>query len=268
MNRSSNSNSKRSLRRNFFNNHKNNTRRRGRRRNGLIENFRRMTVVAPLTVHCPLPMELRTKFTASGYFEIAAASTAISMHFKLNSCYLPFTTTNTSGAVTWNNLTIGTFQPAGFTSLVDGTKMYGGFIVQSALFEFDFVPQSVQDSIVMTGCPAQSAGVPASVGAAMTRPWTKQMAFASGRQYRLGDYPFRHKVLVSKFLGIPKLLYDNDVSGNFVGGGTGDPPALLPYTVNIETGDAAGLTLALEGRVRIIYFTLLRSLSTDTMATS
>lgn len=213
-------------------------------------------------------MKLHTKFTAAGYFSIAAASTQVNMHFKLNSCILPFTNTNSSGTVTWNNLALGTFNPAGFSTLCNTVTMYSEFIVKSVLVEVDLVPQTVADSVVLTVCPSSSAGVPSSVGAALTRPWTKQQAFTSGRSYRQGDFPFRVKYDVSNFLGIPKLLYDNDNSGNFVGGGSSDPPALLPLTFNIATGDLAGLASPLEGRVRLTYFVLLRSLATDTMATN
>jgi len=243
-------------------------RRRNVPRRTLQQDFQLMTMRTPMTTHCPLPMRMRTKFVASGYFSVAAASTQINMHFKFNSCILPFTNTNSSGAITWNNLALGTFNPAGFSTLCNTVTLYAEFIFESVLFEFDFLPQSVVDSVVVTGTPSGSAGIPSSVGAAMTRPWTKQQCFASGRTYRQGDYPFKHRLSPSTFLGIPHNLYVNDVSGNFVGGGSSDPPALLPYTLNIATGDLAGLNNPLEARVRITYFVLLRSLSTDTLATN
>ncbi len=226
-----------------------------------------MTIKAPLGQHCPLPMKLRTKFIASGMFSIAAATSACTLDFVMNTCVLPFATTNTSGAVTWYNLTIGTYYPAGFHQLCTA-NLYQQFVVESVLFEFDFTPQSVQDSVIVAGTPAQTGGVPSSVAAAMTRPWTKQMTFASGRTYRMGDYPYRHRINIPQYLGIPPFLMDNDFTTTFNGEPTASPTITLPYVVNVSTGDVVGLTVALECRVRVTYFTLLKNLNTDTMITS
>ncbi len=206
-------------------------------------------------------MKFNTKFTASGFFTVAAATTSLNIQFKMNSCYHPF---SASSAVTWNTITIATFQCPGFPTLCS-TGVYPEFIVRKVLFEFDFIPQSVADSVIVAGTASGTVGSPATVAAALTHPWTKQMTFASGRQYRLGDYPFKHRISIPLYLGIPNLLYDNDTSGNFVGSSGGDPPANLPYTVNLATGDLVGLTAALEGRVRVTYFTMLRSLNNEAL---
>jgi len=221
-----------------------------------------MTIVAPLGMHCPLPMELVTKFTVSGFAYLGAGATTVNINFNLNGCYHPLAS---ASSVTWGTgITIATFQCPGFPSLCS-TTMYQSFVVRKALFEFDVTPQSVVDSVIFTGTPSQAAGTPGTVNAALTRPWTKQMGFAAGRTNRRGEYPFRHTVELAKYLGIPRLLYDNDQSGNFVGSDTSNPPATFPYVVNIATGDAAGLSQALELRVRITYFVLLRQLNTDVL---
>jgi len=222
------------------------------------------TVRIPMKLgnHCPLPMRLVTNFTASGYFSLAAATASYAVQFKLNSPRLPFVTV--PAGMTWNNLTPASFQPPGFGILV-GSNLYVQGIVQSALVELDFVPQSVLDSVVVGGVPSVTSGVPASVGAMITRPWSKQQTFASGRMQALGDYPWRHQIEPYKFLGIPKSLYDNDQSSQFTFSPSSDPVTQVIYQLQIETGDAANLTQALEGRVRITYTVMLRELSVETL---
>jgi len=230
------------------------------------ESFRSMTVRSPLSFHCALPMQLRTRFTASGMFSIAGTTPSATMNFIANSCVLPFATTNGSAALTWYGLTIGSFYPAFFHSIINAS-VYTQFIVEKVLFEFDATPQSVQDSIIWTGSPSMTGSVPSSVPNAMTRPWTKQMGFRSARP-ATPDYPFRHMIDIAKFLGISRSAYRNDTSGAFYGEPTASPLVTIPYVVNFETGDNVGLTTALEVRVRVTYFTLCRELNTTISTTS
>lgn len=239
----------------------------GPRRGSGRQSFAMMTVVAPRNMQCPLPMKLRTKFTASGMFSIAATTSNATMNFICNSCVLPFGTTNASATLTWYSLTIGSYYPCGFHTLVN-TGVYQQFIVEKVLFEFDITPQSVQDSVIWCGSPSLSGGVPGGVGAAMTRPWTKSQNFAAGRQARLGEFPFKHRIDIPKFLGISKSVYFNDPSGNYYGEPTASPLITVPYVVNFETGDNVGLTTALECRVRVTYWVICRELNTTSITTA
>jgi len=148
--------------------------------------------------------------------------------------------------------------------------MYSTWVVYSAIFEIDVTPQSVTDSVVVTVTPSQSAGVPASVGVAAGRPFTRQMTFASGRTYKQRDFPLFQRFSAWKLLGIPKYLYTNDTSGNFVGGVSSgvptNPPVNLPWVVNCETGDNAVLGFPLEVRVRVTYFVKLYGLESAALA--
>lgn len=234
-------------------------RRRAKRNNGVITT----SIVVPRGLHSPLPMRLLTKFTASGYFSLAAATAAYSFPIKLGSPRLPFAGAALTG-ITWNNLTPASFQPPGFGILVSSTVYVQGF-VKSVLIEFDCTPQSVQDSVVITGTATNTSGTPSSVGLALTRPWTKQQGFASGRQYRQGDYPWRHRVTIHDFYGIPALLYNNDQSGVWNFSPSTDPTLGTFYQFNVETGDAANLSLALECRIRLTYSVLLRDLATEAL---
>jgi len=217
----------------------------------------------PRGLHCPLPMRMLTTFTASGYFSLANATAAYILPFRLGTPRLPFSGAAPTG-VTWNNLTPASFQPPGFGILVLSNVYVQGIVI-SATVELDVVPQSVQDSVVVTGTPSNANNVPASVGAALTRPWTKQQNFASGRVNMLGDYPWRHHIPISKFFGIPPLLYNNDQSGTWNFSPSTDPAIGCFYVVNFETGDAANLALSIECRIRITYRVLLRDLATETL---
>ncbi len=231
-----------------------------------IDTGPKLTVVrvpVPLGNHCPLPMRLYTQFTASGYFSLAAGTAAYAMQIQLNTPRLPFRTVPTG--LTWNNLTPASFSCPGFATLVN-TNVYVQGIVTAALVEVDMVPQTVQDSVIIAGVPSVTSGVPASVGAIMTRPWSKQQAFASGRVSVLGDYPWRHLITMHSFFGIPQGIYNNDVSGSFSFSPSTDPLTGVIYQLQIETGDAANLVDALEGRFRVTYYVMLRDLSTETLA--
>jgi hypothetical protein len=217
----------------------------------------------PRGLHCPLPMRMLTSFTASGYFSLASGTAAYILPFKLGSPRLPFAGAAPTG-VTWNNLTPASFQPPGFAILIS-SNIYAQGIVLSATVELDVSPQTVQDSIVVTGTPSNVNNAPASVGAAMTRPWTKQQNFASGRVNRTGDFPWRHHIPISKFFGLPPLLYNNDVSGTWNFSPSTDPIIGMFYVINFETGDAANLVDSMECRIRITYRVLLRDLATETL---
>ncbi len=217
----------------------------------------------PRGLHCPLPMRLLTTFTASGYFSLALGTAAYNLIIKLGSPRLPFALAAPTG-VTWNNLTPASFQPPGFGILV-GSNIYVQGIVLAATIELDVSPQTVQDSIVVTGTPSNLSTQPASVGAAMTRPWTKQQNFASGRVNMLGDFPWRHRIPIAQFYGIPPLLYDNDQTGTWNFSPSTDPTLGTFYILNFETGDAANLVDAMECRIRITYRVMLRDLATETL---
>lgn len=208
-------------------------------------------------------MRLKTKFTASGYFSLALGTAAYTFPIKIGSPRLPFSGATATG-ITWNNLTPATFQPPGFGILM-GSNLYVQGFVTGVLVEFDAAPQTVQDSVVITGTFTNTSGVPSSVGAAMTRPFTKQQAFMSGRVYQLGDYPWRHRMAPHQFYGIPPLLYNNDQSGVWNFSPTTDPSLGTFYQINVETGDAANLVDAMECRIRVTYDVLLRDLATETL---
>jgi hypothetical protein len=217
------------------------------------------------TKHLPMPMVFFTRFTASGYFftSSGAGTGDYLWNFKMNSIFHPFA--NVTTGVTWGNLSPSTYNPAGFTALL-GANIYTQFIVQDALFEMDITPQSVLDSVKVAVTASTTASVPATVGAALDQPFTKSMTFASGRTYRLADYPLKMRIKTSEILGEIPLFYDNDISGNFVGGPTSDPPASLPIVVNVETGDNAVLTNPLEFSVRVTYWVKLFGLNTGALS--
>jgi len=208
--------------------------------------------------HLPLPLEFFTRFTASGscYTGFGAGTGDYNWSFPLNSFNTPFSAVTTG--VTWNGIVPSTFQCPGVTSLFSAT-MYDSFVVYDATLELDIVNQSVADSVVATLTPSLVGGQPASIGAALSRPLTKQMAFAAGRTYRAnGDYPFIQRMSISKLQGLKKGSILNDTSGNFVGTFSGgsfhNPPSNFPWVLNVETGDNSNLVSALEIRVRVTYF--------------
>jgi len=226
-----------------------------------------LVYVTRFNKHNPVPLIYVTRFTASGYFYTTsgAGTGDYNWSFKLNSCYQPFF--NVTTGITWGNLTPSTYNPAGFSQLLNAT-FYQSFVVYDTLMEVDITPQSVVDSVICTVTPSTTSGTPATVGAAMAHPFTKQQTFASGRVYKLGDYPLKIRMPPHKFLGIPFRNYLNDTSGNYVGAYDADPPNLYPVVVNIETGDNATLSNPLEVRVRMTYWVKIYALAFESLHTT
>lgn len=216
--------------------------------------------------HSPLPQIYFTKFTASGmcYSGSGAATGALTLNFPQNSIYHPFAAAVTG--VTYVGITASTYLPPGFTALLNSTT-YGQFIVCDTLFEADITPQSVADSVAVTVTASGSSGNPSTVGAAIGKPWTKTQTFASGRTYRESDYPLKMRISTADYLGLPRYLYENDVSGNFVGGTSGGPPVTQYLVMNVNTGDNAVFNNPLELRFRITYYAKVYSLVSESLST-
>jgi len=229
----------------------------------------KLSFAPPLGNHTPLPMEYFTRFTAAGCFYTSTGTGTgdYNWKFELNSIAAPFA--NVTTGVTWNNLTPATYQCPGTASLISAT-MYTTWVVYSAMLEIDVTPQSVVDSCVCTITPSQSSSIPGSVGVALGKPFTVQTSFAAGRTYRTNrDFQLYQRFSAWKLLGLPKYIYMNDPSGNFVGGESSGlptaPPVNLPWTVNLETGDNSQLTQPLEVRVRVTYFVRLYGLQSASL---
>lgn len=227
-----------------------------------------LTYSPPLGNHTPLPQAFFTRLTASGsfYTGVGVGTGANTWNFKMNSIAFPFNSVTTG--VTWNNLTPALYLAPGSTFLMSATG-YQRYIVYSSMIEIDATPQSVTDSIIVTITPSENASVPGSIGLAAGKPFTRQMTFASGRTYRQRDFPMYMRFSPWKLVGLPKYLYMNDTSGNFVGtysGGTfNNPSSSYSYVVNMATGDFTNYGQAVEVRVRMTYFVKFYGLATEAL---
>lgn len=228
-------------------------------------NGRSVVVYKPGIIRSPLPMQYITKFVASAfmYSTSGAATGDYTFNFKLNSMYHPFANAAPAG-VTYNTINIATYNPAGYGTLLDA-DVYTTYTVIATLFEFDVIPQSVSDPVSVAVTASRTGSVPASVAASLSKPWTKSMAFVSGRNYREGDYPLKMYIPIHKFLGIPKSFYMYDTSGQWDGSYNTDATNTLELVANVETGDNAVLSSPLEFRVRITYYARLRDLVTENL---
>lgn len=204
----------------------------------------------------PLPSQYITKFVAAGSF-VTGTTANTQMNFKMNSLYLPFQ--NAGGVTFFGGLNVATFQCPGWANLL-GATMYQKYLVSAIKFEIDLVPQGVLDSVICTISASHTGGTPASAGAAIQKPWTRSLNFSSGRTYRLGDYPLKMYTSIHEFVGLPKMLYDYDTSNQWTGTYLTDAANTLEFVCNINTGDNQALTIGVEGRVRITYYTRLFSL--------
>jgi len=182
----------------------------------------------------------------------------------MNGLYQPFAGMTTG--LTWGSITPATYVPTGYNVLFNASGyLYTQWIVTETLVELDITPQSVTDSVVASLTASTVANVPGTVGIALSKPFTKQMTFASGRVYKLGEYPFKYRIKTSEFLGIANMVYMNDTSGVFVGSIAENPTVSYPLVLNVETGDNSVLSQPLEIRIRQTFWVKCYGLSTETI---
>jgi len=219
-------------------------------------------------IHSPIPMEYHTKFIAcaSTYTQSGAGTGDIILNLNLNSCRLPFNAIATT--LNFNTIAPTTYQCTGFNCLVSnsttGIQLYGHFIVKSVLFELDLQFQNEVDACVIAGTPSATANVPAHMGTALGKPWTKTMNFSFSRG-KYGSFPYKHYINIADWIGMPQYLYDNDVSGQWWGTGAADPVNNYPYVVNFETYANTTFANPVGVQIRVTYYVKLFDVTTEVM---
>lgn len=214
-------------------------------------------------LHCPLSQVSLTRFTASGYCYTTTGAGTGDYVWVVPGNYLRFPFANMTTGLTWSGLTPASYNPIGYSTLLSSTA-YTRALVYETMLELDFVPQSVSDSVTVCVTPSDQAFVPGTVAAAMAAPRTKVMSFTTGRVSHLGDYPFKYRFQPHKYVGIPSLIYDNNIS-QYSTFWNGAPGNILYLVINAETGDNATLSTALEIRVRQTFWVKLFTLDTSAM---
>lgn len=194
----------------------------------------------------PFPRRYRTIFHSSIYGFVAAGSTSGHFTVNMNSAYLPWA----GGA--WPNAlpAIATLQPAGYSSVVNGT-LYQNVRVYGSKLSVEFLPQALTDTVQVTLTPAVSAAVPTSVATAMAQPYTKQLLMSSSKMNSRNGSFISNYMSQSKLLGVNKKAIEFDLSGNYTHTYNGDPANLFYWVVNLTTPDAVALATNLEYRVKL-----------------
>jgi len=216
--------------------------------------------------HNPFPQIFVTKFTASGscYTASGAGTGDYQWALPMNYMYHPFSGMTTG--VTWNNLTPSTYNPIGYSALVNG-NLFTRTLVFDTLLEIDVTQQSVVDSVTLACTASDVTSAPATLGAALIAPYTKQMTFSSGRTQHRGDFQFRYRMAAHRYLGYPTVIYDNDTSGNYSASYSGMAPSAQYLVLNLETGDNSTLSAPIEIRIRQTFWVKLYQLDTSAMLT-
>lgn len=212
----------------------------------------------------PFPMIYKTFLTGQGfcYTGSGAGTGDYLWSVPLNYSRFPFAGMTTG--LTWNNLTPASYNCVGFSTLLNG-NMYFNYSVEAATLFLDVNPQSVGDNVACTISPSTSSSIPGSVASALTLPWTKQLTAASGKTFRLGDFPLRAHYQVHELIGCTKSGYDNDLSQVYTATYNTSPSKPYYFVINIETGDNAILGSALEVKIKVVYHVKLWELNTAGM---
>jgi len=200
-----------------------------------------------------LPSRYMTKFTAVsyGFMSPGANSGDLRFNFEMNTPLLPFQNTVfvNGGTWTYNNITMATYQPPGFSTLLNANT-YRSYRCLASSIEVEVDVQSVADSVTVAVTPSNSTAVPATVGAALSQRYTKSKTVISGNNRSV-----KHFMPIYKFEGVRKQAIEDDLSGNFTSAYNAVPGKLYYWIVNVETGDNAVLNSALIIRFKIVYYT-------------
>lgn len=197
----------------------------------------------------PFPRRYRTIFHSSIYGFVAAGATSGHFTVNMNSAYLPW------AGGTWPNAlpAIATLQPAGYSSIVNGT-LYQNVRVYGSKLLIEFLPQALTDTVQVTLTPAVSPAVPTSVATAMAQPYTKQLLMSSSKMNSKNGSFISNYMSQSKLLGVAKKAIEFDLSGNYTHVYNGDPVNLFHWVVNLTTPDAVALATNLEYRAKLMIY--------------
>lgn len=221
----------------------------------------------------PFPSTYLTKMvsTVAGYTTSGVGSGTYHWFIKMNSIYQPFALASGLLNVTLLPAFSTTSQPTGFNTLFpNASNLYTRFRVVGSKCDVQITPQSIQDSVEATLTPSTNSADPGNLMIAYGQRLTKSAEFNGYRETlvtnlvtgvkskarSLSSYCTMHQLY-----GVAKKAIDYDLSGQFTGTYTGDPPVTATWVINVNTGDNTVLNSPLEVKITMVYYVLCYGLS-------
>jgi len=227
------------------------------------------------------PDKARIKFNSELCFWIAAATAATFVfNTKMNSVYLPFSTSLAPSVVAGTTLVTGStavaskvpagvFEWLGRPATAANPGIYFNYIVTGAKCTISVTPQSVFDAgyIYLTAYNAnRSLDTPTTMESIMNKPWGKVLQIGSSGSNR-GRTSISMYIPIHKFMGITKQQYLSnmadyqvnteaygDFTGSVGGAAAADPALSLLWYYGYTNGDNDNTTGKLEFMVNVTYY--------------
>lgn len=201
----------------------------------------------------PYPPQFNTKFHTSIYGSFPAGLINANLQILLNSCVTPFdfSTTPFPGA----RPAPVTLHPTGFQSLCNG-NLYTSYRVTGMKVKIDLMPEALSDTVICTLTPALRQGLPPTAEQAMTQPFTKKGLFSSSKDDRNSKQGSSITLFfrLHEFLGINKMILDNDISGQFNSPFNTAPTRSIWCTLNLATPDGLATARPVSYRIDMVQY--------------
>lgn len=202
----------------------------------------------------PYPQKYTTKMHTSLYgFVTAGALASGNYQILANSAIQPFAVSTT--IFPNPSAVVANLNPTGFESLCNA-NLYTRYRVTGYKVRVEFIPQALTDTVICTLTPSTLQGAPATVQSAMTQPFTRKGNFNSSKNNtnQGGGNAVTLSVRLHEFIGVNKMIFDNDLSGSFTAAYNTAAGRSMWCILNWATPDAVAISTPLQYRIDMTQY--------------
>ena len=150
---------------------------------------------------------------------------------------------------------IATLTGAGFRNLCNDT-FYRYYRVTGFKLTVEYIPVNTSDTIVCCITPSTSNVLPVSAQAALSQPYTKKGNFSSNKNNtnsKRGN-AITLSMRTHDFFGVNKLVFDNDMTGNFTAQWSSTPLRPVYIVGNWQTIDQVATVANCDYRIDLTQY--------------
>lgn len=150
---------------------------------------------------------------------------------------------------------IATLTGAGFRNLCNDT-FYRYYRVTGFKLTVEYIPQNTSDTVLCAITPSTSNVTPVSTQLALSQPYTKKGNFSSNKNNtnsKRGN-AITLSMKTHQFFGVNKLVFDNDMTGNFSAQWSSVPLRPVYVVGNWQTLDQVATVAAVEYRIDLTQY--------------
>lgn len=201
----------------------------------------------------PFPSVLHTVFRSRMMASLPTNAFSITGNYQfnidMNSTLQPFASFGVTGLpVPSAGYSFSQNYPGFFLLATAAGSPYNTYQVQSFSMKLRFVPQQSTDDVQVCITPTTQAGVPVALGFAVNQRMSKSRDF---KYLETGNNWLTHNFQLNKVLGLSKLVYNNDSSGNFAAAAGFAPLTPIYCRVTAQTMDNQATTALMPIEIQI-----------------